>query len=151
MHAAFSAPDTDWVAKLTLVHPGGASVIISGGILRARYRCSLSRSQPLEPNNPKLFEIEMTATATVIPAGHRLHLTLASSDFLTFARNLNTGGPIGRERCWQTAINLLFHDRLGPRIFFHQWWMSNPRILQTRREPPGDSELSLALRIKEAA
>ena len=114
LHAASSAPDTDWIAKLTWVRPGGASVIISGGILRARYRRSLSRPQPLEPNKPELFEIDMTATATVIPAGHRLRLTLTSSDFPTFDRNLNTGGPIGQERRWQTAINLLFHDRLRP-------------------------------------
>jgi len=114
LHAASSAPDTDWIAKLTWVRPGGASVIISGGILRARYRRSLSRPRPLEPDRPELFEIDMTATATVIPAGHRLRLTLTSSDFPAIDRNLNTGGPIGRERRWQTAINLLFHDRLRP-------------------------------------
>jgi putative CocE/NonD family hydrolase len=114
LHAASSAPDTDWVAKLTWVRPNGASVVISGGILRARYRRSLSRPQLLETDKPELFEIEMTATATVIPAGHRLRLTLTSSDFPTFDRNLNTGGPIGHERHWQTAINLLFHDRLRP-------------------------------------
>ena len=114
LHAASSAPDTDWIAKLTWVRPNGASVIISGGILRARYRRSFSRPRPLEPDKPELFEIDMTATATVIPAGHRLRLTLTSSDFPAFDRNLNTGGPIGRERRWQTAINLLFHDRLRP-------------------------------------
>ena len=114
LYAASSASDTDWIAKLTWVRPNGASVIISGGILRARYRHSLSRPQSLEPDKPELFTIDMHATATVIPAGHRLRLTLTSSDFPAFDRNLNTGGPIGRERRWQTAINLLFHDRLRP-------------------------------------
>lgn len=56
----------------------------------------------------------MMPLSIVIPAGHRLRLTVTSSDFPAFDRNLNTGGPIGRERRGQRAINLIFHDRLRP-------------------------------------
>lgn len=114
LYAASSAPDTDWVVKLTWVRPDGTSIILSGGILRARFRHSLARPKPLNPDKPTRFEVEMMPLSIEIPASHCLRLTVTSSDFPEFDRNLNTGGPIGRERRSHSAINLLFHDRLRP-------------------------------------
>ena len=114
LHAASSADDTDWVVRLALVRPDGAAVIISGGILRARWRHGGRRAELLTADRPERFEIEMMPVSIVVPAGHRLRLTVTSSDFPAFDRNLNTGGAIGRERRGQTAINLVYHDRLRP-------------------------------------
>jgi putative CocE/NonD family hydrolase len=114
LHAGSSARDTDWVAKLTMVRPDGASVILTGGVLRARFRHSLEHPEMLEPNQPERFEIRMLPISIVIPAGHRLRLTVTSSDFPAFDRNLNTGGPIGQEQRGQKAINTIYHDSLLP-------------------------------------
>ena len=40
LHAMSSAPDTDFVVRLTDVHPDGFSRLLCDGILRARYRDS---------------------------------------------------------------------------------------------------------------
>ena len=114
LHAASSAPDTDWVVRLTMVRPDGASVILSGGTLRARYRRSLKRAVLLDPDRPERFEIDMMPLSMVVPAGHCLRLTVTSSDFPAIDRNLNTGGPVGRQRQGKTAIIIVYHDRLRP-------------------------------------
>jgi uncharacterized protein len=41
--ASSSAPDTDFTGKLVDVHPDGRAIILTDGILRARYRNSLRR------------------------------------------------------------------------------------------------------------
>jgi putative CocE/NonD family hydrolase len=114
LHASSSAPDTDWVVRLSWVRPDGTSIVLSGGILRARYRHLLRRPALLEPDRPYCFAVEMMPVSIEIPAGHCLRLSVASSDFPEFDRNLNTGGPASRQRRGQPAINLIFHDRLRP-------------------------------------
>ena len=114
LHAASSAPDTDWVVKLTGVHPDGASIVLSAGVLRARYRAGLAQPAPLEPGQPTRFDVEMLPLSVVIPAGHRLRLTITSSDFPALDRNLNTGGEVGQEASGQVATNLIYHDAVCP-------------------------------------
>ncbi len=49
LYAATSAPDTDFTAKLCAVSPEGRSTNILEGIVRARYRESLSNPAPIVP------------------------------------------------------------------------------------------------------
>lgn len=114
LHAASSAPDTDWAVKLTEVQPDGTSLVLTGGILRARYYQGMERPTHLERDRPERFEVELLPLSIVIPAGHRLRLTVTSSDFPAFDRNLNTGGPIGGEAVGQVATNAVFHDAARP-------------------------------------
>jgi uncharacterized protein len=114
LYASSSAPDTDWIVRLTMVRPDGASVILSGGTVRARYHRSPTKPVRLEPHRPERFEIEMMPVSIVIPTGCALRLTVTSSDFPAFDRNLNTGGPIGRESVGQVAVNRIYHDAQLP-------------------------------------
>jgi putative CocE/NonD family hydrolase len=114
LYAASSALDTDWVVKLTEVHPDGSSIVLSGGILRARYHAGFEHPALLEPDRPQRFQVELLPLAIVVPVGHRLRLTVTSSDFPAFDRNLNTGGPIGGEVAGQIATNAVFHDAAQP-------------------------------------
>src|SRR5439155_1643221 len=50
LHAMSSAPDTDWVVRLTDVHPDGTSRLLADGILRARYRESGTAPTLLTPD-----------------------------------------------------------------------------------------------------
>ena len=50
VHVASSARDTDITGKLVDVHPDGRAIYLTDGILRARYRDSLSEPAPLEPD-----------------------------------------------------------------------------------------------------
>ena len=49
IYASSDCPDTDFVAKLVDVYPDGKAYSLAEGILRARYRESLSAPKPLEP------------------------------------------------------------------------------------------------------
>jgi len=114
LHAASSAPDTDWVVRLSWVRPDGAAVVLSGGILRARYRASAWQPTLLDPGVPARFEITMMPLSVVIPTGDRLRLSITSSDFPAYSRNLNTCGPIDEEVEGRVANNTIYHDALRP-------------------------------------
>ena len=107
-----SAPDTDWVVRLCDVWPDGRSMSVCDGILRARYRNSLEAPELMSPNRVYRFEVDLSATAQVFKAGHRLRVEVTSSDFPRYDRNLNTGGAFGEEVRGQVAVNTVFHDAL---------------------------------------
>ena len=93
LHAATSAADTDWTAKLVDVHPDGRALNICDGIIRARYREGTSLHSG-EPGQPHSYRIDLGATCIVIFAGHALRLEVSSSNFPRFDVNPNHGGII---------------------------------------------------------
>jgi putative CocE/NonD family hydrolase len=114
LHAMSTAPDTDFVVRLTDVHPDGFSRLLCDGILRARYRDSGSRPGPLAPGQVYELTVDLWATANTFRKGHRIRVAVTSSSFPRFDRNLNTGGPTGAEAQGQVALNTVFHDAARP-------------------------------------
>ncbi|RKU34122.1 hypothetical protein C6496_20775 [Candidatus Poribacteria bacterium] len=109
-----SALDTDWVVRLTDVHPDGYSRLLCDGILRARYRDSFAQPELLNVGKVYRYEIDLWATSNVFLPGHRVRVSVTSSCFPRFDRNLNTGGPIHNEAAGQIAINTVMHDEMRP-------------------------------------
>jgi putative CocE/NonD family hydrolase len=97
LYAATSARDTDWTARLSEVHPDGRSINLQEGIVRARYRDSLSEPSLLDPDRVYCYDIPLGPVGVRIPAGNRLRVTIASSDFAQWDRNLQTGGTLFQE------------------------------------------------------
>ena len=87
---------------------------VCDGILRARYRDSLSHPELIKPGQVYRFEVDLWATAQIFAVGHRIRVEVTSSDFPRYDRNLNTGGTFGTESHGQAANNTLFHDRMRP-------------------------------------
>lgn len=116
LHASSSARDTDFTAKLVDVWPDGRAELLTDGILRARYRDSLSEPRPLEPGQAYELRVDLVATANVFGAGHRIRLEVSSSNFPRFDRNTNTGGTIAEEgpEHLQVAVNRVHHARALP-------------------------------------
>lgn len=116
LHASSSARDTDFTGKLVDVAPDGRAEIVTDGILRARYRASFARPEPLEPGRVYELRLDLGATALVFAAGHRIRLEVSSSNFPRFDRNTNTGGTIAveGEGDMVQAINRVYHDRTHP-------------------------------------
>jgi putative CocE/NonD family hydrolase len=116
LHAATTAVDTDFTAKLCLVDPEGESVNLRGGILRARFRNSLAEPEPLTPGRVEEYRIPLGPIGVRVPAGHRLRLDVTSSDFPHWDRNLNTGGPLGREGPEQAVVatQTVLHSSVHP-------------------------------------
>jgi putative CocE/NonD family hydrolase len=97
LFAATSARDTDWTAILCEVFPDGRSINLQEGIVRARYRDSLADPSLLEPDRVYQYEIPLGPVGVEIAAGNAIRVTISSSDFPQWDRNLNTGGPLFSE------------------------------------------------------
>lgn len=104
LYAASSALDTDWVVRVTDVHPDGHSRPIADGILRARYRDFFEKRTLLSPGQIYKYDIDLWATSNAFLQGHRIRVTITSSCFPRFDSTLNTGGPIHKEAVGQVAI-----------------------------------------------
>jgi uncharacterized protein len=112
LHVSSSAADTDFTAKLVDVHPDGRAESVADGILRARYRESLSAPRPLEPGRIYEVIVDLVATSNVFDRGHRIRLEVSSSNFPRFDRNTNTGGVIAEEGedVLVQAVNRVHHS-----------------------------------------
>lgn len=111
-----SAPDTDFTGKLVDVYPDGRAMILTDGILRARYRDGFDKPKMLTPGEIYCIEVDLVATANVFAAGHRIRLEVSSSNFPRFDRNTNTGGVIATESAadFKVATNEILHDADHP-------------------------------------
>jgi putative CocE/NonD family hydrolase len=110
LFASTDGPDTDWFVALHDVSPTGASMQLTEGRLRGRFRESLERETLLEPDHIYEFVVPTTAAGHVVRPGHALRLTVTSSDFPTWDRNLNTGDPIGTGIAMRVATNRVLHE-----------------------------------------
>jgi putative CocE/NonD family hydrolase len=110
LFAATSATDTDFTAKLVDVCEDGCARNLTDGIIRARYRESMSNPSLLEPGRAYRYEIDLWATSNVFKAGHRIRLEISSSNFPRFDRNTNTGNIIAEDTELKPALQTVFHD-----------------------------------------
>jgi putative CocE/NonD family hydrolase len=114
LYASSSAVDTDFTALLADVEPSGYARFLTDGIVRARYRNSTRRAEPIEPGKIYEYSIDLWATSNLFKAGHRIRLYVSSSNFPRFNRNLNTGEPIAGSTRMTKAIQRIYHDAQHP-------------------------------------
>ena len=114
LYARSSAVDTDFVVRLSDVYPDGRAILIVDGILRARYRDSMRESNLLVPDRAYRFEIDLWATSNVFKAGHRLRVSVTSSNFPRWDRNLNSAESPETGAQPQTALNTILFNSAHP-------------------------------------
>lgn len=112
--AATSARDTDFTAKLIDIRPDGYAQNLTEGIVRARFRNSLSEPTPVRREQVYKYRIDLGATSHVFAAGHRIGIDVTSSNFPRFDRNSGTGRPFGEDRHLERAHQTIFHDHQRP-------------------------------------
>ncbi|NDR53137.1 CocE/NonD family hydrolase [Actinomyces sp. 565] len=78
---AADAVDAHLHAALTDVAPDGTSTLLTDGVLRLSARAGTGRRDPLTPGEPVEAKVDMWATGVHLPAGHRLRLDLAGSNW----------------------------------------------------------------------
>ncbi len=117
---ASNALDTDFTAKLVDEippnpdYPLGFDLNIGDSILRARYRKSLDRPEPLIPGVFEPITITLYPTSNVFKKGHRIRIDVSSSNYPRFDVNPNTGEPLGTSRRKVIADNSVAHDAARP-------------------------------------
>jgi putative CocE/NonD family hydrolase len=114
LFAASSAPDTDWVVRLTDVYPDGRSIFLAEGIVRARYRHGLDRVELLERGEVAEYRIRCYPTSNLFRRGHRIRLDVTSSSFPRFSRNLNTGEDVATATRAAVARQTVLHTSEYP-------------------------------------
>ena len=111
LFASSSAPDTDFSAKLVDVFPDGLARNLTDGLLRARYRNSLSKPELLKKDEIAKYRIDLGVTSNLFRKGHRIRVEISSSNFPRFDRNPNTGRAIADEVELKSARQVVYHDR----------------------------------------
>ena len=99
LFASTTGTDVDWVVKLIDVFPpevrsnhtlGGYQLMVSGEIMRGRYRESLETPKAIEPGQVLPYRVRMpVANHTFLP-GHRIMVQVQSSWFPLYDRNPQT-------------------------------------------------------------
>ena len=93
--------DTDITAELVDVFPDGKAIHLFDGILRLRYRNSLSTPELMTPGEVYEVTVPMSVTSNVFLPGHRIRLDVSGSEFPHYDRNSNTAGS-PPPRPWRT-------------------------------------------------
>lgn len=95
LYAASDASDTDFTVALSDVFPNGISNPIQDGIIRASARDDAFDPTSIEPGRIYAYDIDLFATSYLVKAGHRIRVSISSSCFDRYDRNLNTGERFG--------------------------------------------------------
>ena len=86
------APDTDFTVKLVDVAPNGTAWNIADTIQRMRYREGDDKQLFLKPEETYRVTPPAMLASNVFLKGHRVRIEVSSSNFPSYARNLNTAG-----------------------------------------------------------
>jgi len=94
LHVSTSANDTDVFVALSDVHPSGHSMSLRSGLRRLKYRDSTPTEtvvSPVVPGRVYRVEVDLWHHAYVIAPGHKLRVSVSSSNTPYFAKNDNSG------------------------------------------------------------
>lgn len=103
-------PDTDFTVTLTDVYPDGRSMIVINGILRMRNRNGQDHWEFMQPGEIYDIDVDMLNTAYIWNTGHKIRVTISSSNYPRFLNNPNTDDPICGNTTYNIAHNTLYLD-----------------------------------------
>lgn len=112
--ASGDAPDTDFMVRLCDVYPDGRSFNVCEGVLRARFRKSLSEEKLMEPGQVYRFDLDLWSTSIIFNKGHRLRVHVTSSSSPGYDPNPNTGEPFRASDKTRIAKNTIYLDADRP-------------------------------------
>ena len=113
LYASTSALDTDFCARVGVVHRDGSVYNLGAKLVRCRYRNG-ETAEPMVPGEIYRFRIEAANTCIVLQPGEAIRLDIASSLFPDADRNLNTFGRVGYESEGIIAHQTIYHDPEHP-------------------------------------
>jgi uncharacterized protein len=95
LHAASSAPDTDFIINLIDVDPDGHTQYLCNGVMRVTYRDGLEERKLIEPGRVYEYRFALRPICNCFQKGHRIRIELTSSDMDRYARNQNVADAPG--------------------------------------------------------
>lgn len=96
LYVTSNCTDTDFTAKLMDVYPDGKSILICDGIIRMRFRNGQQEEELLDGTESTIYEcnIDLWSTSYIFNTGHKIRLSISSSNHPRFDVNPNTGEEI---------------------------------------------------------
>jgi len=126
LFASTTGTDSDWIVKFIDVYAekhdanppadpkmSGYELMIAGDVMRARYRKSLEKPEPLTPDVVTEFEIGFPANDHVFLMGHRVMVQVQSTWFPVIDRNPQRFVPnifLAKESDFQSATQHVFRS-----------------------------------------
>ncbi len=112
--ASSDALDTDFMVRLTDVHPSGFSQRLCDGVVRARFRNGMESPSLIEPGRIYEYEIDVWTTCQTFLPGHSIRVEVMSASFPQWDRNPNTGSELGTTTEMRSARQAVYHDAAHP-------------------------------------
>lgn len=118
--------DTDVIVRLCDVYPDGRSILITDGMYRLGMQCpsesqaefvsELSPSYTIPLSLPKPLEInlDLGPISIVLAKGHALRVSVSSSNYPRYEKNLNVGMVGANSGKFNIAKNTLFLGKIYP-------------------------------------
>jgi len=110
---SMDVPDTDLLASLYEIRPDGGSVLLTQAQMRARYRHSLRKPEPVTLNKPEFYQFtNFMWFSRRLDKGSRIRLVFECPNSIHLEKNYNSGGDVASEtgKDAKTAHISLFHD-----------------------------------------
>ena len=126
IYAATTGTDADWVVKLIDVYPqnfpkepymGGYQWMVANDVFRGRFRKSFSHPEPLKPNQPAEYTIDLHQLNHVFMKGHKIMVQIQSTWFPIIDRNPQKYVPNifeARESDFIKATHSIYHTPTYP-------------------------------------
>ncbi|MCB2205590.1 CocE/NonD family hydrolase [bacterium] len=114
LHVQSDRTDTDFSVRLCDVQPDGRSIILTDGIIRARFREGTDKEILLTPGETVGVTITLQEMAHTFLPGHRIRLIIGSADYPRFDINLNDGGELYTDGDTLVATNSIMHALSTP-------------------------------------
>ena len=114
LYLSSDVKDTDLMVKLVDVYPDGKAYNLDEQALRVRWREGWDEPVLMERGKVYKVTIPPLVTSNTFQTGHRIRISIASSSFPVYERNLNTGGPNYNEKDPIVAHNVIHHGPSHP-------------------------------------
>jgi uncharacterized protein len=126
LFASTSGTDSDWIVKLIDVYPasvpedppmGGYQLMIGADVLRGRFRNGFEKPQPVTPDEPVEYRVDLLSHDHVFRKGHSIMIQVQSAWFPIIDRNPQKFVPNifeAKESDFQAATQRVFRSKQRP-------------------------------------
>ncbi|MBA2367801.1 MAG: CocE/NonD family hydrolase [Candidatus Protochlamydia sp.] len=107
--------DSDIIVKLCDVYPDGRSILISEGGYRLGLLCYHNdKAKDMQSDKPLELNIDLSATSIVFAEGHAIRVSVSSSNYPRYEKNMNVGVLGSRTGKYKLAKNTIFFGEKYP-------------------------------------
>ena len=113
LYVSSTAPDTDFIVRVSDVYPDGRSILIVDYPWRARYREGFEKEVLMKPGRIYKVAFPVGWMSQIFNKGHRIRVTIASTGAPLYEPNPQNGKPLTIEfpQDAVTAKNTIYHNR----------------------------------------